>query len=216
MQPRLAAVPHIWRGGESNRQMATPATEAADATLLAAMRDGNEAALALLYDRYATPIYALAFRITGDRQAAQEVLQDTFLRAWNHAATFDTAQGTCSAWLFTIARRRALDILRSRQRRVSTATTGHFVSDGGSVPDPSQPDESNRIVLAETMTQALAQLPRIQRQAIELAYFGGLSHQQIATETNTPLGTVKSRLRAALDALRTHLLVGQDRDKGNQ
>ncbi len=84
------------------------------------------------------------------------------------------------------------------------------------MPDPSQSDESNRIVLAETVTQALAQLPRTQRQAIELAYFGGLSQQQIATETNTPLGTVKSRMRAALDTLRIHLLVGPDRDKENE
>jgi len=196
--------------------MTIPVTEVADATLMATMRSGDEAALALLYDRYASPIYALALRITGDRQAAQEVLQDTFLRAWNHATTFDTARGACSAWLFTIARRRALDIFRNRQRQVEMATGGRFVSDGGGVPDPSQSDESNQIVLVETVTQALAQLPRTQRQAIELAYFGGLSQQQIATETNTPLGTVKSRMRAALDTLRIHLLVGPDRDKENE
>ncbi len=124
VQRRLAALASIWRGGKGGEEMTIPVTEVADATLMAAMRSGDEAALALLYDRYASPIYALALRITGDRQAAQEVLQDTFLRAWNHATTFDTARGACSAWLFTIARRRALDILRNRQRQVEMATGG--------------------------------------------------------------------------------------------
>ena len=188
MQPKPVAPTLIWSGGKGDGQMAILVTYVADATLLAAMRGGDEAALAMLYDRYAAPVYALALRITGDRQAAHEVLQDTLLRVWNHAATFDSARGTCSAWLFTIARRRSLDILRSRQRQAEMATARRFVSDGGSVADPSQPDESNWIVLAESVTQALATLPRAQRQAIELAYFGGLSQQQIATETNTEIG----------------------------
>lgn len=175
-----------------------------DVTLMAAIRSGDEAALALLYDRFAAPVYSLALRITGERDAALEVTQDTFLRVWNSAVSFDPQRGTCNAWVFTIARHRALDVLRSRQRRVRT-TNDRFTSEGGGVPEPAQSDETERVVLADTVAQALAALPRAQRQAIELAYFGGLTQQQIATQMNEPLGTVKSRMRSALETLRTRL-----------
>jgi len=180
------------------------AAEQSDAALLAAMHRGDEAALAALYDRYATPIYALALRITGERDAAQEVAQDTFLRAWNHAGSYDAARGGCGPWLFTIARRRALDVLRLRDRRAQIAP-GRFVSDGGSLPDPAHPDPTSGIALAHTVAQAVATLPTAQRQTVELAYFGGLTQQQIAAHTNQPLGTVKSRMRAALETLRERL-----------
>lgn len=188
------------------------AAEQTDTMLLAAMHRGEEAALAALYDRYATPIYSLALRITGERDAAQEVTQDTFLRAWNHAGTYDEARGACGPWLFTIARRRALDVLRLRDRRAQIAP-GRFTSDGGSLPDPVHPDPTAGIALAHTVAQAVAALPLAQRQTVELAYFGGLTQQQIAAHTNQPLGTVKSRMRAALETLRERLgtvHVGED------
>lgn len=180
------------------------AADVTDAALMTAMHRGDEAALAALYDRYATPIHALALRITGERDAAQEVTQDTFLRAWNHADTYDAARGACGPWLFTIARRRALDLLRTRERRAQIAP-GRFVSDGGTLPDPAHPDPTAGIALAQTVAQAVASLPPAQRHTVELAYFGGLTQQQIATHTNQPLGTVKSRMRAALETLRERL-----------
>lgn len=175
-----------------------------DEALVAAIVRGDEAALGALYDRYATSIYSLALRITGDRLTAQEIVQDTFLRLWKHAKTFDRERGAFGAWFFAIARRRSLDVLRGRQRQAKIAD-GTFISDGGTLPEPSQADTSEQIVLAHVVTQAVATLPRAQRQAIELAYFGGLTQQQIATRTGEPLGTVKSRMRTAMETLRTRL-----------
>ncbi|MCA1666793.1 MAG: sigma-70 family RNA polymerase sigma factor [Thermomicrobia bacterium] len=180
---------------------APPAT---DEALVAAVARGDEIALGALYDRYAASIYSLALRITGDRLTAQEVAQDTFLRLWKYAKDFDRERGAFGAWLFAIARRRSLDVLRSRQRQVKVAD-GTFISDGGTLPEPSRGDASEQIVLAHVITEAVATLPRGQRQAIELAYFGGLTQQQIATQTGEPLGTVKSRMRTAMETLRTRL-----------
>jgi RNA polymerase sigma-70 factor (ECF subfamily) len=175
-----------------------------DEALVAAVRGGDEDALVTLYDRYAASIYSLALRITGDRLTAQEVTQDTFLRLWKHATMFDRERGAFGAWLFAIARRRALDVLRSRQRQAKIAD-GTFISDGGTLPEPAQADASEQIVLAHVIAQAVATLPLVQRQTIELAYFGGLTQQQIATQTGEPLGTVKSRMRTAMETLRTRL-----------
>ncbi|MDQ6602424.1 MAG: sigma-70 family RNA polymerase sigma factor, partial [Chloroflexota bacterium] len=177
---------------------------ATDEALVAAVARGDEIALGTLYDRYAASIYSLALRITGDRLTAQEVAQDTFLRLWKYAKDFDRERGAFGAWLFAIARRRSLDVLRSRQRQAKVAD-GTFISDGGTLPEPSQPDTSEQIVLAHVISQAVATLPLAQRQAIELAYFGGLTQQQIATQMGEPLGTVKSRMRTAMETLRTRL-----------
>lgn len=182
----------------------TSSASATDETLVAAVSRGDETALGTLYDRYAASIYSLALRITGDRLTAQEVVQDTFLRLWKYAKDFDRARGAFGAWLFAIARRRSLDVLRSRQRQAKVAD-GTFISDGGTLPEPSQADTSEQIVLAHVIAQAVAMLPRAQRQAIELAYFGGLTQQQIATQTGEPLGTVKSRMRTAMETLRNRL-----------
>jgi RNA polymerase sigma-70 factor (ECF subfamily) len=188
-------------GQRAPESAAAPPT---DEVLVAQVRGGDEGALAQLYDRYAASIFSLAMRITGDRLTAQEVTQDTFLRLWKHAALFDRERGAFGAWLFAIARRRALDVLRSRQRQAKI-TDGTFISDGGTLPEPSQSDASEQIVLAQVISQAVATLPLVQRQAIELAYFGGLTQQQIATQTGEPLGTVKSRMRSAMETLRGRL-----------
>ncbi len=182
----------------------TTGASATDETLVAAVARGDESALGSLYDRYAASIYSLAMRITGDRLTAQEVTQDTFLRLWKYAKDFDRERGAFGAWLFAIARRRSLDVLRGRQRQAKIAD-GTFISDGGTLPEPSQADATEQIVLAHVITQAVATLPLAQRQAIELAYFGGLTQQQIATQTGEPLGTVKSRMRSAMETLRTRL-----------
>lgn len=182
----------------------TSGASATDESLVAAVARGDERALGALYDRYAASIYSLALRITGDRLTAQEVAQDTFLRLWKYAKDFDRERGAFGAWLFAIARRRSLDVLRGRQRQAKIAD-GTFISDGGTLPEPSQADTSEQIVLAHVISQAVATLPLAQRQAIELAYFGGLTQQQIATQTGEPLGTIKSRMRTAMETLRTRL-----------
>jgi RNA polymerase sigma-70 factor (ECF subfamily) len=188
----------------NQRAAALTAVPPTDEALVARVRGGDEAALGQLYDRYAASIFSLAMRITGDRLTAQEVTQDTFLRLWKHAALFDRERGAFGAWLFAIVRRRALDVLRSRQRQAKVAD-GTFISDGGTLPEPAQADASEHIVLAHVIAQAVGTLPLAQRQAIELAYFGGLTQQQIATQTGEPLGTVKSRMRAAMETLRGRL-----------
>jgi len=188
----------------AHRMTGASSISATDEALVAAVTRGDEGAIGVLYDRYAASIYSLALRITGDRLTAQEVVQDTFLRLWKHAKMFDRERGAFGAWIFAIARRRSLDVLRSRQRQAKIAD-GTFISDGGTLPEPSQADTSEQIVLAHVISQAVATLPLAQRQAIELAYFGGLTQQQIATQTGEPLGTVKSRMRTAMETLRTRL-----------
>ena len=199
----LAGDGAVSRAISQSRTDAT-STSVTDEALVAAVARGDERALGMLYDRYAASIYSLALRITGDRLTAQEVAQDTFVRLWKYAKDFDRERGAFGAWLFAIARRRSLDVLRGRQRQAKIAD-GTFISDGGTLPEPSQADTSEQIVLAHVISQAVAALPRAQRQAIELAYFGGLTQQQIATQTGEPLGTVKSRMRTAMETLRTRL-----------
>ncbi|HEY7909476.1 MAG TPA: sigma-70 family RNA polymerase sigma factor [Thermomicrobiales bacterium] len=191
-------------GGDREGTDSVTTRPVSDRHLLAAITVGDERGLARLYDRYGTPVFTLALRITEDSSAAQEVTQDTFLRVWQRAEQYDPRRGEVAPWLFTIARRNALQYLRHRRRRIPLADES-FVGEGGTLPDPTEPDTSERVALAHTVTAALARLPPPQRHAIELAYYGGLTQMEIARRTGAPLGTVKYRMRAALEALRAHL-----------
>ncbi|MGI8858365.1 MAG: RNA polymerase sigma factor [Thermomicrobiales bacterium] len=196
----LVAAVVDYRGNEGDAGART----VSDQQLLAAIAVGDERGLAGLYDRYGAPIFSVSLRITGDRLAAQEVTQDTFLRVWQCAEQYDPQRGEVAAWLFTIARRNALGYLRRRRRRVPLADES-FVGEGGTLPDPAVPDATERVALAHIVAAALARLPPAQRRAIELAYYGGLTQPEIARQTGAPLGTVKYRMRAALEMLRVHL-----------
>ena len=181
-------------------------TDDADRAVLVRLADGELAALEELYDRYKTMAYSIAFRITNDATLAEDVVQDAFLGAWRNAARYVEGKGSVKTWLLSIVHHRAIDAVRRRR-----PTTD--LPDAES-PSPAQlqlPDvwaEVSASLDADTVQSALATLSDVQREAIELAYFGGLTQQEIAERTETPLGTVKSRMRLGLLAMRRHLETG--------
>lgn len=181
---------------------------AADVAALARMARGDESGLAELYDRHATPVYSLALRIVRRPEDAEDVAQQVFAQAWRTSARFDQSRGVVAAWLLMIARSRAIDCLRRR----NPARDG--ISDDerlAAIPDP---EPSVEYVVAtreqvERVQVAIDALPAEQRVAVELAYYDGLTQSEIAERTSTPLGTVKTRVRSALQSLRTAVAVAR-------
>lgn len=180
-----------------------------DRELVAQAAAGDERALAALYDRYGVLIYAVAYRIVGQRADAEEVVIEAFAQAWRDAARFDGRRGSVAAWLTTIARSRALDLVRARGRRervaeIATQADDHSMPGmSGAQPDPS--DSVEEIERRHHVQLALELLSPGQRQAIELAYFEGLSQSEIAERLGEPLGTVKTRMRLGMQKLRDAL-----------
>ena len=173
-----------------------------DEALLERLATGpDERALSDLYDRYQAQMYGLAMRITRDPALAQDAVQEAFVGVWRNAARYATGRSTVRTWMRSIAHHRAIDIVRRRR-----PTTGLPETDGG----PSQPALTAHDVWPEvaqsldrdTVSAAMATLPDAQREAIQLAYFEGLTQVEIAERTATPLGTVKSRVRLGLLAMR--------------
>ncbi|HUB08512.1 MAG TPA: sigma-70 family RNA polymerase sigma factor [Myxococcales bacterium] len=159
---------------------------------------GDQWALRALYDRYASRLTALALRSLGNRGEADEIVQETFVEAWKRAREFDPSRGSVGAWLTTIARTRAIDRLRSlsASKRAATASAAE------PLPSPVNPgEEAAQRQAAARVRAALATLPAEQREALELAYFEGLSHREIAERTGQPLGTVKTRVRLGMEKL---------------
>jgi RNA polymerase sigma-70 factor (ECF subfamily) len=168
---------------------------APDLATVTAMKSGDQSAVAELYDRYSSLVYAVALRILGDTGAAEDVLQEVFLQLWRNPGAFDSARGSLGGWLAVIARNRAIDMLRRRKP----------VTDIEDVVLSVAPDlvaEADRSRAAEKVRGVLGAMPALQRGALEMAYFEGLSHSEIATKTGEPLGTIKTRIRAGLIALR--------------
>jgi RNA polymerase sigma-70 factor (ECF subfamily) len=174
----------------------------ADAELLDRMRDGDESALEALYARYGGLIYTLALRIVGDPELAREVLQDTFLRSWDGREAYDPERGRVPWWLMGIARNRAIDLLRSRSHQARLREQEPLAK---GAHEPRAPDTQAVFVVRRAVIDALGGLSRVQREAIELAYYAGLTQAEIARELGQPLGTVKSRTREAMDRLRQAL-----------
>jgi RNA polymerase sigma-70 factor (ECF subfamily) len=174
----------------------------ADADLLERMRDGDEAALEVLYARYGGLVYTLALRIVGDAELAREVLQDTFLRSWDGREAYDPERGRVPWWLMGIARNRAIDLLRSRSHQARLREREPLAR---GAHDPSATDTQEVLLVRRSITDALRDLSIVQREAIELAYYAGLTQAEIARELGQPLGTVKSRTREAMDRLRQAL-----------
>jgi RNA polymerase sigma-70 factor (ECF subfamily) len=177
-----------------------------DRSLVQRMTAGDERALGELYDRHGRVAYALAYAIVGERADADEVVVDAFGQAWRTAAHFDLARGSVAAWLTTIARTRALDLVRARGRRSRALERAALLSGEGvasPVASGDAPDrDAERSEARRLVTGALAALPEPQRRAIQLAYFGGLSQSEIAGELGEPLGTVKTRIRDGMAKLR--------------
>lgn len=178
-----------------------------DHALIAQVAAGDLHALDALYTAYARPVFSLALRILGNTADAEEVVQDVFERVWRHAASFDAQRGRLGTWLLSMTHHVAIDKLRKQQRRPATLTGAAAERAARIVPDTAA-DVSGTVledVEAEQIRRALRSLPREQQHAIELAYFGGLSHLEIAALLGDPLGTVKARIRRGMGRLRLAL-----------
>ena len=177
--------------------MSPPVAHLSDEALVALVARGDEEALAALYDRFGRVAYGVALRIVRDPGLAQDAVQEAFLGAWRTAAAFDPARGTASTWLLTLVHRRAVDVVRREQRRRTDPLDEAPVASAEATDEDAWLRERRREVQA-----ALARLSPDQRQALELAYYGGLSQSELAERLGVPLGTVKSRMFAALARLR--------------
>jgi RNA polymerase sigma-70 factor (ECF subfamily) len=171
--------------------------------LLERVASGDRAALLALYDHASGVLMAVAMRVTGARPEAEEVVQDAFVRAWREASSFDRSRGSALAWLITLTRNRAIDTLRSRKRRA-------IHEDQASEADPPEAPPSPELALVEArraaaVRVALDTLRPEHRVVLDLAYFSGLSHSEIADRLGQPLGTVKTRILQAVRQLREHL-----------
>jgi RNA polymerase sigma-70 factor (ECF subfamily) len=172
-----------------------------DEQLLGLVTRRNEAALGAIYDRYGALVYTIALRITGDRQTAEEVVQDVFQNVWQTSAGFRPGLGSCASWLVGITRHRAIDATRSKRERarLREQTIEHDVFIDADANPGAAAVEAD---LRDAVKQALGTLPTNQRQAVELAYYGGLTRVEIAERLGEPIGTVKTRLRLGLLKLR--------------
>jgi RNA polymerase sigma-70 factor, ECF subfamily len=174
---------------------------ASDQAALARMARGEGDAVAELYDRHARPIYSLALRILGDATEAEDIVQEVFSQAWKQAARYSASRGAVAAWLMTLARSRAIDRLRAKRARPGDVSDERVA---GQLVDAGPPADS-LVLSSEQVARvraALDELPLLQRAAIELAYYEGLTHAKIADRLEQPLGTVKTRIRLAMLKLR--------------
>jgi len=176
-----------------------------DLSVLQRIGARDTAALAELYDRHSRLVFGLALRIVRDRQEAEEILQETFLRVWTRAEIYDARIGAPLPWIVRVARNCALDRLRARRVRAGVnapAIVEAAAPDSGlQTPEAAAMDAERR----QTLTGALADIPAEQRQLIEAAFFEGYSHSELAQRFGLPLGTVKTRIRAGMIAMRKRL-----------
>jgi RNA polymerase sigma-70 factor (ECF subfamily) len=201
-------------GRAQRRRMSSPQTipspddrSLEDARLVRRMAGGEHQAMAELYDRFSRPLYSTALHILQDAAEAQDIVHDVFITLWQKAAVFAAERGTAFSWAVTLTRNRAIDRLRSRRRRAellagaAPADLGYFETVTGADSN----DSAARHDQAQAVRAAVATLPREQQHALELAFFSGLTQQEIAARLSEPLGTVKARIRRGLVKLRDTL-----------
>ena len=185
-----------------------PEAEASDGVLVRRVAGGDDTALEALYDRYGRPAFALAWRITGEKVFAEEVVQEVFLALWRDPAKYDPARGGFASWLLAATHHKSVDAVRREQtvrnRRATLAEeAGMYLSPASD--DPPVEDAAWSGLRGERVRRALAQLPEPQREALVLAYYAGYTQSEIAARTNTPLGTVKTRMLAGMRRLKLQL-----------
>jgi RNA polymerase sigma factor (sigma-70 family) len=168
-----------------------------DAAAMARVAGGDAVALKELYDRYGKVVYSFAYRLTGDATLAEECVQDVFVALWRRAADFDPTRAKLTTWLFVVARNRAVDLGQQKARRPELRDE---LEPAGTAADPA--DLAANADEAQRLAEAMAELPEEQLSVLRLAYFDGLSHAEIAELIGIPLGTVKGRVRLALERLR--------------
>src|SRR6186997_918323 len=180
----------------------------ADEELMPLVGGKGPEAFEVLYDRHGGVAYSLAYRIVGDRTAAEEVTQEAFISVWRSGARFDAARGSVRSWLLSIVRNRAIDFLRSKAGK---APKLDFDDDSALEQRPARERTEEEALRRETAAElrgALGKLPGEQSKVIELAYFGGFSHSEIARILGLPMGTVKGRMRLGLEKIRGELAEG--------
>jgi RNA polymerase sigma-70 factor (ECF subfamily) len=200
------------RGSSYSGAMATlplPTATESDQNLLERVARGDEAALEHLYDKYSAALYGVAYRISGERSDAEEIVLDSFTQAWRDAPRFQSARGSVIAWLTMICRSRALDLIRARGRRARVITRAAAaepdLTPAMGAAQPGSERDLERMERRKVVVEALMALSPPQRQAVQLAYYEGLSHSEIAERLGEPLGTVKTRVRLAMQRLRERL-----------
>ena len=205
--------PRLWRCRAlcDGRLTLEPSSSDADIGLLQRIVTRDEAALAELYDRHSRLVYSLIMRILGSPSDAEDVLQETFVRVWSRADTYDALLGSPAAWLTRIARNRAIDRLRARRGRgdLAIGPAVHTADDAPRSAEPITRDtpetQLEGRMTAGVVRAALATLTPDQRALIEAAFFDGYTHSELSTRFGVPLGTVKTRIRSGLTAMRGHL-----------
>lgn len=179
-----------------------------DEILIARVARGDRSALETLYDRHAGIVLGICIKITGQRATAEDVLQETFWRVWQNASTYQSQRGSFTGWLFRIARNLAIDVYRRDRSRPQTVTeTGEADPILEQMPDldVNVAEQTQSNLDAQQVRNAMKNLPREQRRVIELAYFYGMTRQEISTATGEPLGTIHTRARLGLQKLRQEL-----------
>jgi len=179
--------------------------EGQQTTLLRRIAGQDRDALSEFYDQVATALYSTSLRILGNNQDAEEVIQDVFVQIWTKASTFDPAIGQAFHWALSMLRNRCIDRLRARQRRSRVLVE---MEEGIETDLPVETANEQKVLGGDEINairSAVVTLPKDQRQAIEMAFFGGLTHQEIAEALNEPLGTIKARIRRGMLKLRESL-----------
>ena len=166
-----------------------------DVALLARVQRGDEQAMAMLFDRYSKIVYSVALRVLRDAASAEDILQEIFMQIWRNPAGFVATRGSLGGWLAVVTRNRSIDTLR-RKKPTEQVEEMQLPAAGNLA------DESERNLMMEKARVVIAQLPAEQRKTLEMAFFDGLTHSEIAEMTGDPLGTVKTRIRSALLTLR--------------
>jgi RNA polymerase sigma-70 factor (ECF subfamily) len=192
--PFVPQVRSMNRGNEGPA-IATPPTPEQDAELLARVTRGDERAMAVLFDRYSKIVYSVSLRVLRDTAAAEDVMQEIFMQIWRNPNSFVAAKGSLGGWLSVVARNRSIDTLR--RKRPSEQVEELNLASAFNLAD-----DSERNLLMERARAAVVLLPAEQRKTLEMAFFDGLTHAEIAEMTGDPLGTVKTRIRSALLTLR--------------